>query len=52
MSVCLVAGGEPHLLERARLAYERQDLGDVERVVAMPSARAGTEAAGVAARLR
>ena len=52
VSVCLVAGAEPQLLERARLAYERQDVEDVERVVAMPSARAGTEAAGVAARLR
>ena len=52
VSVCLAAAGEPHMLERARLAYERQDLGDVELVVAVPSARAGTEAAGVAARLR
>ncbi len=51
VSVCLVAAGEPHMLERARLAYERQDLGDVERVVAMPSAPPGTEAASVAARL-
>ena len=44
VSVCLEGGDEPHLLGRARLSYERQDLPEIELVVALPEGRGNAEA--------
>jgi hypothetical protein len=51
VSICLEAGGEPHLLERARRSLERQDLAEIERVVAVADTPDDAELAGVATRL-